>query len=198
MSCPGLELLTWIALAAQAESQSEKRKRMNQRPTSWESGLVRWPLLIRCVSPVPIVGRVRHSGRVSGVEMAPAASHLGALPLPSHVVWSSLGHVPALSGKLMLARASRGSVSGHSEQPIWVSCGSGGCSAGRGTPMSDTRECLNRWASLLTFPSGWRPWSDHRHVYIHRQAPASWASPCGAGHLGWTFVVFPGRFVVHD
>lgn len=44
------------------------------------------------------------------------ASHLQAAPLPSRMVWSSLGHVPALSGKLMLAWASRGSESGHSEQ----------------------------------------------------------------------------------
>lgn len=97
VSCPGLELLTLIALSAQQRNRSGKRA--NRRPVR-RKGLVRWLLFIRCASPVPFVGRVRHSGKVTAVETAQAGLPSGdcALSQPhsleqpgscSHFVWKA-------------------------------------------------------------------------------------------------------------
>lgn len=182
LSCPGLKLLTLIALAAQQRSQSEKRNRTNQRPTSQEKGLVRWLWIIRCVSPVPVVGRARHSGKVPAVETAQAGLPPGdgALSRPhsleqpglcSHLVWKAhagLG-IPGVGVWAL------GAV-------MWPSRGSGGCLVGRGTCMSGSSRAPAR--ASPDFSLGWKPGSGHCHARVHRQAPASWVSPHGAGRLG--------------
>lgn len=181
LSCPGLKLLTLIALAAQQRSQSEKRKRTNQRPTSQEKGLVRWLWIIRCVSPVPVVGRARHSGKVPAVETAQAGLPPGdgALSRPhsleqpglcSHLVWKAhagLG-IPGVGVWAL------GAV-------MWPSRGSGGCLVGRGTCMSGSSRASAR-ASPDFLSDGSRGQATVMPVSTDRLRPAG--SPRGAGRLG--------------